>query len=142
VLNVDRGMGELIAHPSSFDTVVTLNYVGDVICDALVAFVYGSRGMGFSGNFNNNGFASYQTVHGAALDLTNQNTANPIGQILSAAMLLEYSLGADQEAAAIKKAIKSVLDQRYRTFDIHENGCTQVSTREMGTLIAQAVTTA
>lgn len=138
-LNVDTGAGELISNPSDFDIVVTLNSYGDIICDVLVSFIYGSRGMGCSGNFDEQGFASYQTVHGGAIDLVGKNKANPIGQILSAAMMLQYSFGLDKEAQTIKNAIETILNDGYRTEDIFESGCKVVSTQKMGSLITEAI---
>ena len=121
ILNVDLGVCELISNPSNFDVLVTLNYDGDIICDALTAYIYGSRNMGCSGNFNNHGFASYQTVHGGGRDLVGKKKANPIGQILSAAMMLEHSFGLNTEANVIRKGIEIVLNDGYRTEDIFNN---------------------
>jgi 3-isopropylmalate dehydrogenase len=139
VLNVDAGAGQLISKPSDFDVVVTLNHDGDIICDVLISFVHGSRGMGCSANFSDDGLAVYQTVHGGAMDLAGRNTANPMGQIFSAAMMLECSFGLEREARTIKKAIGTVLSEGYRTVDIFQNGCKLATTQEMCTLIAEAI---
>jgi 3-isopropylmalate dehydrogenase len=139
ILNVDAGAGQLISKPSDFDVVVTLNHDGDIICDALISFVHGSRGMGCSANFSDNGLAVYQTVHGGAMDLVGRNIANPIGQIFSAAMMLECSFGLRSEAETIKKAIGTVLSDGHRTEDIFQNGCKLATTQEMCSLIAEAI---
>ena len=139
ILNVDTAAGELLSRPSNFDVVVTLNYDGDIICDSLVSFIFGSRSMGCSGNFNMDGFAVYQTVHGGAKDLVGKNKANPIGQILSSAMMLDFSFGLREESKAIRKGIEIVLNDGYRTQDIFQSGCKRVSTQEMGNLIAEAI---
>jgi 3-isopropylmalate dehydrogenase len=135
IMNVDRGAGELISNPAQFDVVVTLNHDGDIVCDALVAFIYGSRGMGYSGNFNDSGFASYQTVHGAAVDLVGKDKANPIGQILSAAMMLEYSFGLQEAAKSIRQAIATILQNDNITADLPKAGKV-LSTSEMCALIS------
>ena len=138
-INVDTGVGNIIANPSNFDIVVTLNYDGDIITDALVSYILGSRGMGCSGNFNDNNFGSYQTIHGGAIDIAGKNKANPIGQILSAAMMLEYSFGLKRESNVIKKGIEIVLSRGYRTVDFRSSK-KLVSTEKMGSLIAETIT--
>ena len=139
ILNVERGAGELISNPRDFDVVVTLNHDGDIIFDTMVSFFYGSRGMGCSGNFNNDGFATYQTIHGSAMDLVGKNKANPIGQILSSAMMLEYSFHLFKEAESIKKSVGTVLNAGYRTEDIFREGFKLTSTRDMCSYIVESV---
>jgi 3-isopropylmalate dehydrogenase len=78
----------------------------------------------------------YEPIHGSAPRRAGQNLANPIATILSVAMLLRYSLGLEREAEAVERAVSQVLEEGYRTYDIMEEGKTQVGTREMGNLIA------
>jgi 3-isopropylmalate dehydrogenase len=97
----------------------------------------GSRGVSFSGNYNEDGNAAYQTNHGAAYDLAGTDRANPAGQILSLAMMLRESFGLVQEAAAIQDAIRSVWREGFRTEDVATPGTRIVGTREMGSRIAE-----
>ena len=81
----------------------------------------------------------YEPIHGSAPDIAGRNIANPLGTILSGALLLRHSLGLEQEAAAIEKAVSQVLDEGYRTGDIFSEGCTKVGCTEMGDLVAARV---
>lgn len=111
---------------------------GDVLSDC-AALLLGSRGLSYSGNFGAKGIATYQTGHGAAYDIADQDVANPIGQILSAAMMLRESFGLYKEAAAISVAIKQILASGVRTIDIAGPDSRVIGTREMGQYIANAV---
>ena len=81
----------------------------------------------------------YEPIHGSAPDIAGRDIANPLGTILSGALLLRHSLGLEQEAAAIEKAVSQVLDEGYRTDDIFSEGCTKVGCTEMGDLVAARV---
>lgn len=82
----------------------------------------------------------YEPIHGSAPSRAGQDLANPIASIMSAAMMLRHSLGLEAEAAAIEKAVESVLDAGYRTYDIMEEGRTKVGTKEMGDLVCKTLT--
>lgn len=84
-------------------------------------------------------FGLYEPIHGSAPRRAGQNLANPIATILSCAMMLRYSFGLEPEAEAIEKAVSDVLEHGYRTYDIMEEGKTEVGTREMGELIVGAI---
>ena len=96
-------------------------------------------GMLSSASLNETKFGLYEPSHGSAPDIAGQNKANPIATILSAAMLLRYSLNLDEEADAVEAAVQKVLTDGYRTGDIMSEGCKKVGTKEMGDLIAAAV---
>jgi 3-isopropylmalate dehydrogenase len=112
------------------------NLFGDVLAD-IGAALLGSRGVSFSGNFSEAGNAAYQTNHGAAYDLAGSDRANPVGQILSLAMMLHESFGLGEEAAAIRHAIRSVWREGFRTEDVAAGGLCVVGTREMGFRVAE-----
>lgn len=101
--------------------------------------VTGSIGMLSSASLNETSFGLYEPSHGSAPDIAGKNIANPIATVLSAAMLLRYSLNLDAEADAVEQAVKQVLKKGYRTVDIMSEGCTQVSTTEMGDLLAKEI---
>lgn len=136
VLEVDNAIYQLIADASRFDVLVAPNAFGDILSDG-ASLLLGSRGMSYSGNFGAAGFAVYQTGHGAAHDLTGTNRANPIGQILSLAMMLRESFGQHEAAGAIETAIEETLRAGWRTADIAEAGSRVVGTKEMGAIIGR-----
>ena len=105
-MNVDLAAYELVQHPAEFDVLVTPNLLGDILAD-VAGVLLGSRGVTYSGNFEANGKAVYQTNHGCAHDLAGADVANPAGQILSLAMLLRESLGLATGAALIEEALAS-----------------------------------
>ena len=111
---------------------------GDILSDE-ASMVTGSIGMLSSASLNETKFGLYEPSHGSAPDIAGQNKANPIATILSAAMMLRYSLDLDKEADAVEAAVQKVLTEGYRTGDIMSEGCTLVGTKEMGDLIAEAV---
>lgn len=137
VLEIDNAAYQLIANPCAFDVVVAPNLFGDVLSDA-AALLLGSRGMSFSGNFGPQRRAVYQTGHGAAHDLAGRDSANPVGQIFSLAMLLRESFGWRREAATIEAAIATVLGEGWRTPDIAAPGSRIVGTRQLAERIAAA----
>lgn len=134
---VDNCAMQLLISPSSFDVLLAPNMFGDILSDEISIFS-GSLGMLPSASLNSEGFGLYEPSGGSAPDLAGKNCANPIGQILSAAMMLKYSFALHEEHDAIVKAVENLLDQGFRTGDIgNENVLT---TEEMGKAIADAIT--
>jgi 3-isopropylmalate dehydrogenase len=136
--DVDLMAYRLICTPQAFDVIAAPNLFGDVLTD-LGATLLGSRGVSFSGNYNEAGNAAYQTNHGAAYDLAGTDRANPAGQILSLAMMLRESFGLGQEAAAIQEAVRSIWRDGWRTEDVAVPGRRVIGTREMGSRVAERV---
>ena len=135
---VDNCAMQLVHDPAQFDVILTENMFGDILSDE-ASMVTGSIGMLSSASLNETKFGLYEPSHGSAPDIAGQNKANPIATILSAAMLLRYSLNLDEEADAVEAAVQKVLTDGYRTGDIMSEGCKKVGTKEMGNLIAAAV---
>ena len=135
---VDNCAMQLVKNPGQFDVILTENMFGDILSDE-ASMVTGSIGMLSSASLNETKFGLYEPSHGSAPDIAGKNLANPIATILSAAMMLRYSLDLDQEADAVELAVKEVLAQGYRTVDIMSEGCTQLGTEEMGDKIAEAI---
>ncbi len=135
---VDNCAMQLVRNPGQFDVILTENMFGDILSDE-ASMVTGSIGMLSSASLNETKFGLYEPSHGSAPDIAGKNIANPIATVLSAAMMLRYSLDLDKEADAIEAAIKAVLAKGYRTVDIMSEGCTQVSTEEMGRLICEEI---
>ena len=135
---VDNCAMQLVRDPKQFDVILTENMFGDILSDE-ASMVTGSLGMLSSASLNETKFGLYEPSHGSAPDIAGQNKANPIATILSAAMLLRYSLNLDEEADAVEAAVQKVLTDGYRTGDIMSEGCKKVGTKEMGDLIAAAV---
>jgi 3-isopropylmalate dehydrogenase len=139
---VDNAAMQLVVNPKTFDVILTENLFGDILSDEASVLV-GSLGMLPSASLsavNSQGKrpALYEPAHGSAPQFKGQNRVNPVAQILSLQMMLEYSFGYHQQAAQISEAIQSVLSAGYRTFDIMEEGCTLCSTSELGDRIAKA----
>jgi len=118
--------------------IVSPNMFGDVLADS-GALLLGSRGMSYSGNFGDDRRAVYQTGHGAAHDIAGHDLANPIGQMLSVAMMLRESFGLLRDAARVEAAIESTLARGYRTRDIRSPHSTVVGTRALGELVIESV---
>jgi len=138
-LYVDACAMHLIANPRRFDVLLTENLFGDILSDE-AAVITGSLGMLASASIGGE-VGLYEPVHGSAPDIVGQNAANPCGAIASAAMMLRYSFGLEQDASDIEMAIQDVLEAGYRTPDIAEGtGGFVVTTSEFGELICQAVT--
>ncbi|MBM7582741.1 3-isopropylmalate dehydrogenase [Caldicoprobacter guelmensis] len=133
---VDNAAMQLIRNPGQFDVILTTNMFGDILSDE-AAMLTGSLGMLPSASLGEGKLGLYEPVHGSAPDIAGQDKANPIATIMSAAMMLRYSFGLEQEAQAIEDAVSRVLEQGYRTADIATPGTIVVGTREMGRLIAQ-----
>lgn len=131
---VDNAAMQLVRAPKQFDVMVTGNMFGDILSDA-AAMLTGSIGMLPSASLDVNSKGMYEPCHGSAPDIAGQGKANPLATILSAAMMLRYSLSAAQAAESIEAAVSRVLDQRLRTADIMSEGMVQVSTEEMGNAV-------
>ena len=136
---VDNAAMQLVRAPKKFDVVVTGNMFGDILSDE-AAMLTGSIGMLPSASLDKNGKGLYEPSHGSAPDIAGKGVANPLATILSAAMMLRFSL--DQPAAAdrVESAVKAVLAAGLRTPDIWSEGTTKVGTREMGDAVVAAVT--
>ena len=134
---VDNCAMALVQRPTQFDTLVTENTFGDILSDE-AAILAGSMGMLPSASLGG-AVGLYEPVHGTAPDIAGKGVANPIAAILSAAMLLRYSLGLEREADRVERAVERVLEQGHRTADIAAPGRRPVGTREMGDLIVREV---
>ncbi len=143
VVEVDNLAYQLIAAAGDLDVIVAPNLFGDILSDA-AALLLGSRGLSFSASYAPSGAAAYQTGHGAAHDIAGRDTANPIAQILSAAMMLRESFGLDEAADVIEGAVTDALGAGIRTADIAPTEGTHrvVGTRAMGQEIIERVATA
>ena len=135
---VDNCAMQLVKDPAQFDVVLTENMFGDILSDE-ASMITGSIGMLSSASLGAGKLGLYEPSHGAAPDIAGQDKANPIATILSAAMMLRYSFDLDKEADAVEAAVKSVIAEGYRTVDIMADGMKQVSTTQMGDLIAERV---
>jgi 3-isopropylmalate dehydrogenase len=134
---VDNCAMALVQRPTHFDTIVTENTFGDILSDE-AAILAGSMGMLASASLGGS-VGLYEPVHGTAPDIAGQGVANPIAAILSAAMLLRYSLDRRDDADRVERAVQRVLEQGHRTRDIAEPGGKTIGTREMGDLIVGAL---
>lgn len=141
---VDACAMQIVLRPASYDVIVAENTFGDILTDE-AAILAASMGLLPSASLSGvpqdgartPGF--YEPIHGTAPDIAGQGIANPCGSVLSAAMMLRYSLGLTEEAAAIERAVQMVLEQGYRTADIATSRDTVTGTTQMGDLIAQAI---
>ena len=135
---VDNCAMQIVKDPSQFDVVVTENMFGDILSDE-ASMITGSIGMIPSSSLGASTCGLYEPIHGSAPDIAGQDIANPIGTILSAAMMLRYSFDLAAEADAIEAAVSRVLDAGYRTGDIFSPGCKKVGCTEMGKLILEQI---
>ena len=144
---VDAAAMALIRNPARYDVIVAENMFGDILTDE-ASVLSGSMGMqpsaslaGLPGSDDpgNAGASLYEPIHGSAPDIAGQGIANPIGMILSAAMMLRLSFGLDEEADAVEAAVEGVLSEGYRTPDIAEDGGDVVGTQQMGAVLAGRV---
>ena len=137
---VDNCAMQIVKDPSQFDVIVTENMFGDILSDE-ASMITGSRGMIPSSSLGSTSCGLYEPIHGSAPDIAGQNIANPIGTILSAAMMLRYSFDMAREADDIEAAVSKVLSDGWRTGDIMsaEEGLKPAKCSEMGSLIANAV---
>lgn len=135
---VDNTAMQLIKNPTQFDVIVTENMFGDILSDE-ASMLTGSIGMMPSASLSSGTLGMYEPIHGSAPDIAGLNVANPLGTILSGAMMLRYSFNMLAEADAIEAAVNKVLDDGYRTGDIMQDGCTKVSCSQMGDLVAERI---
>ena len=135
---VDNAAMQLVRAPKKFDVVVTGNMFGDILSDE-AAMLTGSIGMLPSASLNASSQGLYEPSHGSAPDIAGKGIANPLATILSAAMMLRFSLNQEAAAQRIEVAVKAVLAQGLRTADILSAGMTRVSTREMGAAVVKAL---
>jgi len=135
---VDNAAMQLVRAPKAFDVVVTGNLFGDILSDE-ASMLTGSIGMLPSASLDANNKGLYEPSHGSAPDIAGKGIANPLATILSAAMMLRYTLGLEEQAARIENAVQKVLAQGYRTGDIYTEGTKKVGTREMGQAVLDAL---
>lgn len=137
-LYVDNAAMQLVRAPKQFDTIVTGNLFGDILSDA-AAMLTGSIGMLPSASLGASGPGVFEPVHGSAPDIAGQDKANPLAQVLSAAMMLRYGLNQPTAANAIEQAVLQVLDNGYRTGDIMSSGMKFVGCQSMGDALIHAI---
>jgi len=135
---VDNAAMQLVRAPKAFDVIVTGNMFGDILSDE-ASMLTGSIGMLPSASLNDRKQGLYEPSHGSAPDIAGKGVANPLATILSAAMMLRFSLGQPEAADRIEAAVKQVLAQGLRTPDIWSEGTTRVGTREMGDAVVKAL---
>jgi len=135
---VDNAAMQLVRNPKQFDVIVTGNLFGDILSDE-ASMLTGSIGMLPSASLDENNKGLYEPIHGSAPDIAGKNIANPLAAILSAAMMLRYSLNQDVLADRIDAAVRKVLAQGLRTGDIYQPGAKKVGTAEMGDAVVAAL---
>ncbi|MDC9724940.1 MAG: 3-isopropylmalate dehydrogenase [Gammaproteobacteria bacterium] len=135
---VDNAAMQLVRAPKQFDVMVTTNMFGDILSDC-ASMLTGSIGMLPSASLDESGKGMYEPIHGSAPDIAGQNIANPLATILSASMMLRYTLDEPAMADRIEAAVSKVLDQGLRTADIYSEGMTKVGTSEMGDAVVAAL---
>lgn len=136
---VDNCAMQIVKNPAQFDVIVTENMFGDILSDE-ASQITGSIGMIPSSSLGATSCGLYEPIHGSAPDIAGQDKANPIGTILSAAMMLRYSFDMKSEAEAIENAVSKYLDAGYRTADIMSEGMTLVGCKQCGDLIVSFLT--
>ncbi len=135
---VDNCAMQLVRAPKQFDVIVTGNMFGDILSDE-ASMLTGSIGMLPSASLDEKGKGLYEPIHGSAPDIAGKGLANPLATMLSAAMMLRYSLRRTAEADRIEAAVRKVLGQGLRTADIYTEGCRKVGTQEMGDAVVAAL---
>lgn len=135
---VDNCAMQLVKDPSQFDVIVTENMFGDILSDE-ASMITGSIGMIPSSSLGDTGRGLYEPIHGSAPDIAGLDVANPVGTILSAAMMLRYSFDMPEEADAIERAVGAYLDEGYRTEDIMSAGMQQVGCSRCGDLLTERI---
>ncbi len=135
---VDNAAMQLVRNPKQFDVIVTGNMFGDILSDE-ASMLTGSIGMLSSASLDANNKGLYEPAHGSAPDIAGKNIANPLATILSAAMMLRYTLNREDAAQRIEAAVKKVLAQGLRTADIGETETRRVGTAEMGDAVVMAM---
>ena len=137
---VDNAAMQIVKNPSQFDVIVTENMFGDILSDE-ASMITGSIGLIPSASLGEGKRGMYEPIHGSAPDIAGKNIANPIGMILSAAMMLKYAFDLDEEQQLIEQAVEKVLDEGYRCSDIMEEGAVKLTCSEMGDQIIAAMRT-
>lgn len=137
-LLVDNTAMQIVKNPAQFDVIVTENLFGDILSDE-ASMITGSIGLIPSSSLGEGTRGLYEPIHGSAPDIAGKNLANPIGQILSAAMMLKYSFDMDKESNCLEAAVSQALEEGYRTGDIMSNGMKKVSCSEMGDIICSHI---
>ena len=135
---VDNAAMQLVKAPKKFDVLFTGNMFGDILSDA-AAMLTGSIGMLPSASLNAKGQGLYEPSHGSAPDIAGKGVANPLATILSAAMMLRFSLNQEEAASRIERAVQAVLEQGLRTPDIYSDGTQKVGTTQMGEAVVAAL---
>ncbi|MDH5592601.1 MAG: isocitrate/isopropylmalate family dehydrogenase, partial [Gammaproteobacteria bacterium] len=135
---VDNAAMQLVRAPKQFDVMVTTNMFGDILSDC-ASMLTGSIGMLPSASLDEDGKGMYEPIHGSAPDIAGKNSANPLATILSASMMLRYTLDEPALADRVENAVSKVLDQGLRTADIYSEGMTKVGTSEMGDAVVAAL---
>jgi len=135
---VDNTAMQLIKNPTQFDVIVTENMFGDILSDE-ASMLTGSIGMMPSASLSETTLGMYEPIHGSAPDIAGMDIANPIGTILSAAMMLRYSFDMVEEADDIERAVNKALDDGYRTGDIYQEGTEKVGCSRMGDIIVSNI---
>jgi 3-isopropylmalate dehydrogenase len=133
---VDNAAMQLVRNPRQFDVMLTGNLFGDILSDE-ASMLTGSIGMLPSASLDANGKGLYEPIHGSAPDIAGKDAANPLATILSAAMMLRYSLGQPSAAERIERAVGKTLAQGLRTADIFSDGMTRVGTQAMGDAVVK-----
>jgi 3-isopropylmalate dehydrogenase len=135
---VDNCAMQLVRNPKQFDVIVTGNLFGDILSDE-ASMLTGSIGMLPSASMDASGKGLYEPIHGSAPDIAGKGVANPLATILSAAMMLRYSLGRAGDAGRVEAAVRKVLQNGLRTADIYTDGLKKVGTAEMGDAVVAAL---
>ncbi len=136
---VDAAAMKLITQPKQFDVIVTENLFGDILSDE-ASVLTGSLGMLPSASIRSDGVGLYEPVHGSAPDIAGKGIVNPLGMILSVALMLRHSFQLEEEAAEIEKAVNECLEQGYHTADLHIEDGKQVGTKEMTKMVVDQIT--
>ncbi len=137
-LLVDAAAMKLVQDPAAFDVIVAENLFGDILSDE-ASVLTGSLGMLPSASLRADGLGLYEPVHGSAPDIAGKDQANPLAMILSAAMMLRYSLGMEKEAVAVETAVQEVLAAGYHTGDLATTSGKQVGTKEMSQQVIECL---
>ena len=141
LLDIDYAAYKLLQEPERFDVIVASNCFGDILSD-LGGVLAGSRGLTFGASYAADGAAVYQTNHGAAHDRAGTDTANPVGQIFSLAMMLRETFGLRSAAHLIEDSVRTLWRARWRTADLAESGCKIAGTRQFAELVARQIQSA
>ncbi len=136
---VDAAAMKLITQPKQFDVIVTENLFGDILSDE-ASVLTGSLGMLPSASIRSDGVGLYEPVHGSAPDIAGKGVVNPLGMILSVALMLRHSFQLEEEAAKIEKAVNECLEEGYHTADLHIEDGKQVGTKEMTKMVVDHIT--